>query len=116
MYVVRTLQWKLLAQGKCQNKQDIEKMFSMNFVYKPPSFKFLFRSGKMVVTYKCMKPLKIIKLGTWTQFAIEYFDSNISELYVFNAYHVSEYWYMGSILAKSEIEKKRIEDWMATGL
>ncbi len=30
-------------------------------------------------------------------------------MYVY-AYHVREYWYMGSILAKSEIEKKRIED------
>ena len=29
---------------------------------------------------------------------------------------VREYWYMGSILAKSDIQKKRIEEWMATGL
>ena len=27
-----------------------------------------------------------------------------------------EYWYMGSILARSVIEKKRMEEWIAMGL
>ena len=29
---------------------------------------------------------------------------------------VSEYWYMGSMLARSVMEKNRIEEWMAIGL
>ena len=29
---------------------------------------------------------------------------------------VREYWYIGSILAKSDIQKNRIAEWMATGL
>jgi len=29
---------------------------------------------------------------------------------------VKEYWYIGSILARSDIQKNRIEEWIATGL
>ena len=29
---------------------------------------------------------------------------------------VSEYWYMGSMLARSVMEKKRMEEWTAIGL
>ena len=29
---------------------------------------------------------------------------------------VREYWYMGSMLARSEMQKKRMEEWTATGL
>lgn len=29
---------------------------------------------------------------------------------------VSEYWYIGSMLARSEIQKNRMEEWIATGL
>lgn len=30
--------------------------------------------------------------------------------------HVSEYWYIGSMLARSEMQKKRMDEWTATGL
>ena len=29
---------------------------------------------------------------------------------------VSEYWYIGSILARSEMQKNKMDEWVATGL
>ena len=40
----------------------------------------------------------------------------VSILNISITYHAREYWYIGSILARSDIEKNRTEEWTATGL
>ena len=80
---------------------------------------FLILLPNYVIEEKGLLALVLVAIGFLSSYLasrLSDFSAESMELMKRLTYQVREYWYMGSMLARSVMEKNRTEEWTAIGL